>query len=415
MTIIPEAHSFGPETDLSKIKLQEEPVLHLYECQGFGYPIQEFANKHLNILNDYEQEIVKKAFNVLPSTKDIPKLLKTPKTRSKWLSKNHSNSILVKRCGARSALWEEHKVIFKACRPVRQADFPSENLPFGAENITYSRISFGVLSAEGVMREILAFCFFKIHQLPIHRQPLCVYEYKKSGVLLGYALVLKIKTEERLEHYLEYPEYTISDLITAYVIRKQTGFRGILGHEVNLKGINKLWYVEKKSTILCDMHFYGGFRGLLNSNLGNDIIGFNNSRAEEFYVCDFDTFKVVQIPVELSRDFLKAFLLQCFIEVLKGSLPIIDCVDNGNEDDPAKTVEQVKNIYFKVSALWRSYKRKFDIKVKKLGWDEGLVSEIFFEVQETPAFITTILDCVPNTYTLKRSKKIEDSMYTPHN
>ncbi|MBF0555206.1 MAG: hypothetical protein HQK96_11735 [Nitrospirae bacterium] len=387
----------------------------LYECPGTVHSIWDFAVTHMDILSEFEQALIKKSFNLLPKDEDIPALLRMPRTRSKCLAFQDSQIVVAARCGARSAYWVDQGIILKACRPVENADFPAETLFFGTDNIVFSRIPFGVLSAEGAMREILAFCFVNANRLPVHRNPLCIYEYVKDSVRLGYSLVMETLTEQRVESFIDYPEHTIADLITADVIRSMTGFRGILGYEVNIKGINKWWYVEQKAALLSEMNFYGAFRGLLNSNIGNDVIKFGDGKATKLFICDFDTFELVNIPSKPSREFLRAFILRCTVEALKGSLPIIDLVDHQNNDDPITVANKVKKIFFNISGIWKSYKRNFDIKARKMGWNEKLIDQVFLEIQETPAFIATVLDSVPNIYTLKKAKKIEDSMYTPHN
>lgn len=73
-------------------------------------------------------------------------------------------------------------------------------------------------------------------------------------------------------------------------------------------------FSKEKADLLTRMNFAGGFRGILNSNIGNDIIYKNN-----FYICDFDTFCVIEVPKNPTKDFLRAYIVWCVIELLKSS------------------------------------------------------------------------------------------------
>src|SRR3989344_5222902 len=114
-------------------------------------------------------------------------------------------------------------------------------------------------------------------------------------------------------------------------LREKTGLLGNLGMEVEVNGINPNWYAYQKARQLTRMNFNGGFRDLLNSNIGNDIL-----YQDGLALCDFDTFHVVDIPRVPNKDFLRKFILQSFVEAVKSSLPIIDLTkDDSNATNSA--------------------------------------------------------------------------------
>jgi hypothetical protein len=91
-------------------------------------------------------------------------------------------------------------------------------------------------------------------------------------------------------------------------------------------GLNTAWYADQKGRWLAELHFRGGFRGLLNNNVGNDIIQSHPRGRHRFLLRDFDSFQLIPIPPAPSREFLHAFAVQCVVEVVKGSLPILEFV-----------------------------------------------------------------------------------------
>ena len=96
--------------------------------------------------------------------KILPKFLESPLSRSYWLAKSEK-FIRARRVGARSELLKNKDFRLKGCRPIKGLEFPTEKLEFGATKMIDGRIKFGILTAENVLNEILAYCFFKNNKI----------------------------------------------------------------------------------------------------------------------------------------------------------------------------------------------------------------------------------------------------------
>lgn len=401
---------------MKKPKLKMGTTIELVPGQGIILSINEFISTYAGLLEDNEQQIVQAYCSGFPTLSCIPSILTRVWTRSKWLQIGKETSLQASRRGTRNAFLPNESIIFKGCRPAQEvANFPDEYVPFGKDSVSRSEIPFGVLTAERTMREILGHCFFIQNDLPLRSIPQCVYEYKSKNHTLGYCLVLQVEADDRIEALMDYPDFSVADILTADVIRSKSYLEGILDDEMPLKNINVLQYAEKKSDMLIKMNQNGGFRGLLNSNIGNDVVKFSSGYSSRFFLCDFDTFKVIKIPERASTNFMRAFLIQCFVEVVKSSLPILDYVNAPVHANPKVISECARNIFFTQSSLWRAYQRRFEGLISALGWDMERVKELLIEVYETPAFVEVLLDQVFNYHTFKAAKPASESMYIPHN
>lgn len=399
-----------------KPKLKKSTNLELVSGQGTTLSIIEFIDRYTELLEDHEQQIVRIYCSSFPSLSSIPTVLTKVWTRSKWLRIGKAALLQARRRGARNAFLPNEDILLKGCRPVRGvANFPDEYIPFGADSVSRANIPFGVLTAERTMREILGHCFFMQHGLPLRSIPLCVYEYNSKGRILGYCLVLQVEADDRIEAYIDYPALSIADILIADVVRSESGSEGILNGEIPLRNINILHYAEKKSDMLIKMNQGGGFRGFLNSNVGNDVVKFSNGYGSHFYLCDFDTFKVIKIPDQASEKFMQAFLIQCVIEVVKGSLPILDYANATTHANRRGVAERARDIFFAQSSLWRAYHRRLEDLSSQLGWNSERVNKLLLEVYQTPAFGEVLWDQVFNYHTFKAAKPVSESMYTPHN
>ncbi len=162
------------------------------------------------------------------------------------------------------------------------------------------------------------------------------------------------------------------------------------------------------------MHFNGGFRGILNSNIGNDVIVKNEDGELLLYLCDFDTFKIVPVPSKPENSFIEAFVLQCMVEVAKGSLSILEYIDLPEDFSHAQIADVLGKIYFNKSSLWHAYKRKFYQNAKLQGWDLNLVERAFGKMGRTEAFANILCSCVLNSRYVSKLSKTRDIFY-PHN
>jgi len=368
----------------------------LYPCAGTVFSVKEVVEAFCHVLARNEQKIVEHNW-----VDTVPPFLEKPLFMS--FEVKDSEGIPAERSGARSAYMKEKTMKLKGCRPKPGVEFPTWDLEFGVENAVTGKTGFGILSAENIMREILAFCFFEKYKIGILQNPLCVFEYAEGG----YCLVLEKPKDERTEGNLNFFGLTIRDVIYIKFLEKKFGIT-VLEKDVTFEGIDQDWYAEQKSTILISMNFNGGFRGILNSNLGNDILYKDN-----LYICDFDTFKVVEIPENPSFEFLKYFSLWCFVELFKTSPPVWDYLDL--EGIPReKAVKMLQKSFFENSSTGKCYKEQFFVEVEKRGWDKKLMEKALEAAAQTEVYYQILLDSVLNSEVLKKSYNPEMGIYALH-
>jgi hypothetical protein len=387
--------------------------LYIYQTFGVVHSIKEFLTENIKCFEKCDYDLIRRSWNFFDNP--IPPELNRCITRSFEFRTFNGPIALIKRSGARSALWDEKGYKFKGCRPVLDhALFPMETLIDGNEHITYANIPFGVLTKEAVLREILAFAFQKEFQIDQNTVPLCIYEYKdQTNNTFGYCLVQKSFCEKRIEEFIDYPEISYGSVIGKFVANQTDDLGHLYGMELGLKGINNWWYAEEKAKLLIRFHFNGGFRGILNSNIGNDIIYMDGSKRSLF-LCDFDTFKYTEIPTVANLDFLKSFVLRCLIEVSKGSLSIFEFIKTPDNMPKAEIAQILSNAYFTKSTLWKAYKRMFDNQVMKKGWNIRLVEEAFDYSIKTQAFLDVVALNTLNNYYLDHLSSTRNIYYS-HN
>ena len=208
-----------------------------------------------------------------------------------------------------------------------------------------------------------------------------------------------------MEKDIDYLGMDIKDLISLKLIEKRFGVR-VLEGDVGFKRVSQDWYCREKSKILLKMNFNGGFRGILNSNIGNDI-HYNKT----LFTCDFDTFKIIKIPKNPDYKFIKNFVLWCFVELLKTSPTCWDYLDLGKFKP--KNLEILTESYRKNSLLWKYYYKGFIQEAKKRKWNLLYVEEAIKEMIKAPVYYDMILDVVPNNILIKNSYSPENSFYFP--
>ncbi len=367
----------------------------LHSLGGTVHSVRDFAAINKNYLKKNEVALIEAQKPLLSAS--------TPSFEQPLIMsfKKGEHGIPGIRSGARSAYIKDKALKFKGCRPKPGIEFPTWDLKFGSSQAVTHTTGFGTLSAENVMREVLAYCFFTKHGIPLLQEPVCVFEYADGK---GYCLVLRTPKDERTEHQLEYYDLTLREVITIKLLEKKFGVH-ILTGDVTTKGIEQQWYAAQKSNLLISMNFHGGFRGILNSNIGNDIF-YENS----LYICDFDTFKVIDIPEHPSPTFLKHFCLWCFVELFKTSPLVWDYLDL--EGKTEKAVELLQKSFLENSCLGTYYEEQFFTEAKKRGWDA--VNEALTEAAHTDVYYQVLSDCVLNSEVLRRSYKPELGIYAVH-
>lgn len=386
----------------------------LYPCPGRVWAAAEFAVAFGFLLEPHELALVRRHAGVLVDIA-IPDGYARCLSRSAEFASADVPAFVARRSGSRSACLPELQLKFKGCRPVSGGStYPLEVLAPGATTIQHTTIPFGTVSAEGVMRELLGWAFHREHGLPIHSTPVGVYEYTAAGLSLGCCLVSETRGEDRIEAHIEYPSCTVAEIIRAKKDGQDHVGNSVLGSELKLQGVNLWWYVEEKSQLLCAMHFHGGSRGILNSNIGNDVLLRCPNGKTELCLCDFDTFRVERVPDIPDDAFLNDFTLRATIEVVKGSLSICDYVEIPNDASSSEVVSALGRVYFEKSSIWRAYLRRFDQAVRSSGWDAKMVQAAFANARRTEALASVLASCVVNSHYLQRMSG-DRTVFYPHN
>ena len=386
-------------------KLRETEDIVLYSTAGSVTPARAFAERHLGLLDPEEAALVAGGLDRLadgPAGFERP-LLRTPRYADGALE------VPAKRGGTRSAYLPEGQIKIKACRP-EATTFPHWELDddFALE---VGQIPFGVMTPEGVMREILAYCFEQRQGLPSAGRPLVVFDYAADGNgdgdggSLGLSLVSHVPGDERVERFIDCGGRTLHDLV-----RQRR--RGLLpaGREVELRGISRQDFVERKAGLLARFNFGGGFRGLLNSNIGNDVI--RDGRLHS--ICDFDTFHRQALPAADDREGVRRFTLRAYVELIKSSLPFVDWLDFADADAGREEVHRALAAYYREhGSLFHAYSRRFLRRAADLGWDAPLVAGAIDEALATPIAFELLQELIPNSFTAPGVKAT--SHYVPHN
>lgn len=333
----------------------EVPV---YSCKGEVLSPKEFVEKfigHVNI-SELEKKVLSQAN--LPST--ITNYISTPLTIAESYTSEISQYQALK-LGERSAYIQEYEIKLKGCNPIEGKTFPSESCFFGKEKVDRSYIPFGSLTTESAMREILGYAFFSQHDdLNTNITPIAVFDYGGK-----FCIAEKTKGEQRLESFMMSIENDSSSNIQGTQMNNQI-YQIPIGSEVPLLGINIRAITEKLTREIVTMNFHGGFRDYFNSNRGNTVLINGN-----VYLCDFDTFQIIEIPKNPDKDFLKKFCLQSILEMIEGSLPI-----EGVVQTPKTGVRK----YLEISSFWPRFLHHFSNKVEENGWNKKDVSDIINDI-----------------------------------
>lgn len=390
-------------------------IVELYKCDGEVHPIRDFTSANLKSLSEIESIFIKENFNLLPDSNEIPNGFRQCMSRSSEAALSSTPLMTAQRSGARSAFVPEIGLQLKGCRPVLGGEkFPTEILLPGSTQITRKQIPFGVMTAEAILREVLGFCFMKKNGLPLQAIPLAAVTYLYKEKPVGLGMLLRVKSEVRVEKYIELPHCTIRHLINMQTDGVPLIKNCAVGSELRLQGMNLWKYVETKGRILAAMNWEGGFRGLLNSNFGNDVLVPDGEDHHRLTLADFDTFCLVPVPGDDNKEILDPFVLRCLLEVTMGSLPIMQYVNVPQESSQEKISDVLGAIYFKKSSLWRSYYRHFLSEAKARGIGPAAIGESIRRMRRTEAF-TEILKCriLSNTSFLRSD--LERPFYYPHN
>ncbi len=381
------------------LQLRTEKEILIYSTQGKVHSVRSFASRYLDrlsrgeraIINEYEGHLSDEYLEEVP----FP-WARTPELHD---GRRVTNAL---RVGARSALLPSSRLKLKACRPLK-ATFPSWRVD-EHYRLKTATIPFGVLGPEGVMRELLGHCFLRRLKLPVVSTPIAVMEYQQPGFSEVFSLVSMVEHDERLETRLDCGNLTLRRLLCLHA---SPDWRRGLGGEVGLKGVDVSAYVERKTSILIRMNFNGGLRGILNSNIGNDVV----SGSELVGICDFDTFSVRGVPGADERDGIRTFVFDTWLELIKTSLPMLDYLDVSSLDDDARS-RVLAGYYTANSTICASYRARFLAHARELKWDMRAVATHIDDVLRCDLARHLLEELIPNAYSVDHF--CCDSWYVPH-
>lgn len=385
-------------------------MIDLVPADGCVVSPRDFAVRFSTNLSGAERIFLEQSASLLGTGEEIPAPLRTP-----WIAAGDSagggaERIAARPSGARSAVWEAGQVQFKGCRPAPEAeDFPFEYVEFGGDRIVSTRVPFGVMTAEGVSRELLGYCFCKTHGIPCATTPLCVFAYSSGSAANRFCLVLKLAGGARAETFLGGRRLPLSELVSP-----SPDSAMVTGSEAAMEGLNTVWHADQKGRWLAELHFRGGFRGLLNNNLGNDVIQSAARGSHRFLLCDFDSFHLIPLPTAASGEFLRGFAVQCVVEVVKGSLPILDYVSTPAGEDAPLVARRIGDVYRRKSSLWNSYFRYARLKAQALAWSEPEFVSATERAFESMAFLEASCSVILSSFSLERHRRRRPRPYVPH-
>lgn len=393
----------GRNSVQSPVGASDEQTVPLFVCDGRALAPGVFVQTHAHVLSPPERVFLEARLAWLESPPPLPKELGQCLVRTPREAPAEVPALIASRSGERSAFLSNFSIQLKGCHPVPTAPgFPVDHLPFGETAISRSFLPFGVMTAEAVIRELLGHCFMREYGLAQQATPLSVWEYGSDGASKAFCLVLAVSGERRIESYLEDHGGTVGQLIGTGA-RREPGSRALAsGSEVTLRGVNLWGYAESKARLLSEMHFRGGFRGVLNSNIGNDVLIGNPRGRVEIALCDFDTFFMVDVPERPERNFVEAFALQTLVEVIAGSLPILQYVDLPDGCSTESKADAFGAVYFPKSTLWRVYHRRLFASAKARGWDLSLLEEALQKVRRSEACADVLSTRVLSRQALER-------------
>ncbi len=389
---------------------EDTEMIDLVPADGYVVSPLDFAARFSTNLSGVERIFLEQNASLFGTEAEIPPTLRTPWIAASGSAGENADRIVARPSGVRSAVWDAEQIQFKGCRPAPEAaDFPFEHVEFGGDRIISTRVPFGVMTAEAVSRELLGHCFCKTYGIPCATTPMCVFGYSSGPAANRFCLVLKLAGGTRAEKFLGTKPLPVSELVSP-----SADSAVFTGSEVVMEGLNTVWHADQKGRWLAELHFRGAFRGLLNNNVGNDVVQFLPSGKHRFLLRDFDSFQLISLPLAASREFLSAFAVQCVVEVVKGSLPILDYVSTQTGEDAQQVLPRIGAVYRRKSSLWNSYFRYARLKARALAWSEAEFVSATERAFESMAFLEASCSVILSDYALERLRRRRPQPYVFH-
>jgi hypothetical protein len=365
--------------------------VELFPCHGNVTSIPDFLKANRDKFRIDEWKIIEGYLPTFPHMEEIPEPFHQCLTRTHELAKSSTPRLTVRRSGARSAFDPKTKLQLKGCRPaLHDETFPVDVLQLEGFQITRDRIPFGAMTDKAVLWEILGYCFMRRVEIPVQATPLAVTCYSRQEHQPLYSVLLKLQSEDRLESHLDIPSCTVKHIIEAQLSPSPNQDEPVVGSEVRVLGLNLLRCMESNARLLAKMHWHGGFRGILNSNFGNTVLIPDDRGSHTIALADFDTFAIHRVPQNDSPEQLDPFVLQCLLEVVMGSLPILQYVHLPYDCSLDQKADALGAVYFSKSSLWRSYYRNFLANATDHGITIPAIVKSIERMRRTSAFVEVL-------------------------
>jgi hypothetical protein len=384
------------QSDLNSINgielVQPKHLFMVAHGQGRVWSPREFATTHLDCLRPHEKAFFR---DQLMSLSDVvPQGMDVPQVRSAGIPQIGEYRRVL-RSGARSAYDPVSKVQFKGCRPIATAAFPSWEVGDDFE-LHIKTIPFGVLTDENVMRELMAFTFLKANNLLAPHTPLAVFQYEKDCCCVVFNVKSPLRAEALIDDFL---------LRSHDILRLNERAFELPNREVGLHTSDAEGYRDQKIQYLLAMQFAGGFRGILNSNIGNDVV----HDGAFLGICDLDTFTLEPVPTTANDSNWERFITRCVLEAIKSSLPLLVWLDIA---DKSSLTGALAECFSAKSVFFKQYRCELINRSTRTGASETKMNRLVEKALRMPMSTALLEELIPNAITFGSFKK--DSFYTPH-
>lgn len=392
-----EAKDFNPDPG--------PEMISLYRCAGEVLSVRVFSEKNLDLLSPAEAVLVKRHVDKLPEARNIPEDFREPLSMSSEIALDDKPVFTTRRSGARSAYFPQRGLQLKGCRPYPALcgiGFPAWRLYPHETFLRHERILYGVMRAEDVMCEVLGYCFAQEYNfLRIRSAPLAVSAFSFQGLSLHHGLLLSIQGNERIDAQIQFPrkDLLFSELNMAQATKKPLGDGLFVGSELPFRDLDAAWVAREIGHMMAAMHWHGGFRGVLDSHIGNVVLVSDTKGETKLALTDFSSFHLLPVPYAgAPASVVDQFMLNSLVEVCMGSLPIMHYVDLPKTGLKTDFAIALGDIYFSKSSLWECYWDAFQRAAGKHGLSRKVVRDSFNNMRRTEAFLEVLTRLVPSWY-----------------
>jgi hypothetical protein len=373
----------------------------LVPATGRSIKLTDFYYQYRDLLSAPESKIIDGALDHFPDP-SLTSFTATPLMRadSPFAKIHTTKHLTANKSGKRSAHLTTEQIKIKGCRPLL-TEFPQWEIDRDY-HLQINYIPGGTMSAVAILKELLGFALQTINNIPCPAIPISIYQYD-TGREAEFALLFLAATDLRIESLIQ-TKHSLHQVILNNTLAIDTSH----AKETSLKLSEFDRYITHKSALLCDLHFLGLFRGILNSNIGNELV-----QGDRFIgFCDFDSAYLMSPPPKTDRAQIVDFTIRSFLELLKASLPIETFIFQQDSNRQALTPRLVE-VYQATSSIYSSYLNRFLQKAVDLNWNLTTVYDGIKQTFQTQIAAQLLQELIPNSVTIRDLKSV--SNYEPHN